>query len=54
MIFYSAMVEEIYRAQKERDSAMMNRLRSANEERDEALLRLERLQKKFSEYVSLH
>ncbi|XP_023696072.1 mirror-image polydactyly gene 1 protein isoform X2 [Paramormyrops kingsleyae] len=39
-----ALVEEIYKAQRERDQALMARLRLANEERDEALLRAKRLQ----------
>ena len=39
----SALVEEIYRAQQQRDDAMLSRLRSANEERDEALLKLQHL-----------
>ncbi|XP_066550077.1 mirror-image polydactyly gene 1 protein isoform X2 [Amia ocellicauda] len=39
-----ALVEEIYRAQRERDQAVMARLRLANEERDEALLRAKQLQ----------
>ena len=34
------MVEEIYRAQKQRDEAILGRLRLANEERDEALVKL--------------
>ncbi|MBN3300981.1 MIPO1 protein, partial [Amia calva] len=38
------LVEEIYRAQRERDQAVMARLRLANEERDEALLRAKQLQ----------
>ena len=44
-LYPSALVEEIYRAQKERDVAVMNRLRLANEERDEALMRLKRSEK---------
>ncbi|KAM5129117.1 mirror-image polydactyly gene 1 protein isoform 1-T2 [Mantella aurantiaca] len=38
------LVEEVYRAQRERDEAVMARLRLANEERDEALLRVQQLQ----------
>lgn len=40
----AVLVEEIYKAQKERDQAVMARLRLANEERDEALLRAKKLQ----------
>ncbi|XP_073683472.1 mirror-image polydactyly gene 1 protein [Garra rufa] len=40
----AALVEEIYKAQRERDQAVMARLRLANEERDEALLRAKKLQ----------
>ncbi|KAA0710886.1 Mirror-image polydactyly gene 1 protein [Triplophysa tibetana] len=40
----SVLVEEIYKAQRERDQAVMARLRLANEERDEALLRAKKLQ----------
>ncbi|KAM4690485.1 mirror-image polydactyly gene 1 protein [Rhinophrynus dorsalis] len=40
----AALVEEVYRAQRERDEAVMARLRLANEERDEALLRVHHLQ----------
>ncbi|XP_077320802.1 mirror-image polydactyly gene 1 protein isoform X1 [Lithobates pipiens] len=40
----AALVEEVYRAQRERDEAIMARLRLANEERDEALLRVQQLQ----------
>ncbi|XP_013386535.1 uncharacterized protein LOC106156015 [Lingula anatina] len=35
----TALVEELYRAQKERDASVMMRLRLANEERDEAIER---------------
>ena len=34
------MVNEIYKAQRERDEAMMNRLKIANQERDQALAKL--------------
>ncbi|XP_061107315.1 mirror-image polydactyly gene 1 protein isoform X2 [Conger conger] len=44
-----ALVEEIYKAQRERDQAVMARLRLANEERDEALLRAMRLQQTAEE-----
>ncbi|XP_053553700.1 mirror-image polydactyly gene 1 protein isoform X2 [Bombina bombina] len=37
----AGLVEEVYRAQRERDEAVMARLRLANEERDEALLRVQ-------------
>ncbi len=47
----SALVEEIYKAQRERDQAVMARLRLANEERDEALLRAKKLQEATLEYV---
>lgn len=40
----AVLVEEIYKAQRERDQAVMARLRLANEERDEALLRAKKLQ----------
>ncbi|XP_070576611.1 mirror-image polydactyly gene 1 protein-like [Ptychodera flava] len=40
----AALIEEIYRAQKERDAAVMAKLRIANEERDEAILRLKKLE----------
>lgn len=40
----AALVEQIYKAQRERDEAVMARLRLANEERDEALLRAKKLQ----------
>ncbi|XP_077991697.1 uncharacterized protein LOC144445925 [Glandiceps talaboti] len=40
----AALIEEIYRAQKQRDAAVMARLRIANEERDEAILRLKKLE----------
>lgn len=46
-----ALVEEIYKAQRERDQAVMARLRLANEERDEALLRAKKLQETALEYV---
>lgn len=46
-----ALVEEIYKAQRERDQAVMARLRLANEERDEALLRAKKLQEAALEYV---
>ncbi|RXN19258.1 mirror-image polydactyly gene 1 protein isoform X1 [Labeo rohita] len=46
-----AAVEEIYKAQRERDQAVMARLRLANEERDEALLRAKKLQEATLEYV---
>ena len=41
---YVALVEKIYRAQKERDAAVLLRLRLANEERDEVLTRMKRLE----------
>ena len=50
----SALVEEIYQAQRDRDQAVMARLRLANEERDEALLRAKRLQQAVAEYVLKH
>ncbi|XP_051887733.1 mirror-image polydactyly gene 1 protein isoform X2 [Pristis pectinata] len=43
----AVLVEEIYRAQSERDAAVMSRLRLANEERDEALLKNKRLEQAF-------
>jgi len=48
---HTALVEEIYKAQRERDQAVMARLRLANEERDEALLRAKKLQEATLEYV---
>ena len=42
----SAVVEEIYAAQKDRDEAIMSRLRLANEERDESMTRLRRMENK--------
>lgn len=45
------LVEEIYKAQRERDQAVMARLRLANEERDEALLRAKKLQEAALEYI---
>ncbi|TRY59635.1 hypothetical protein DNTS_022620, partial [Danionella cerebrum] len=49
----AVLVEEIYKAQRERDQAVMARLRLANEERDEALLRAKKLQEATLEYVLL-
>ncbi|XP_072136009.1 mirror-image polydactyly gene 1 protein isoform X3 [Mobula birostris] len=43
----AVLVEEIYRAQSERDAAVMSRLRLANEERDEALLKSKQLEQAF-------
>lgn len=43
-------MEEIYKAQRERDQAVMARLRLANEERDEALLRAKKLHEAVLEY----
>ncbi|XP_046845689.1 mirror-image polydactyly gene 1 protein-like [Xenia sp. Carnegie-2017] len=40
----AALVEKIYKAQKERDAAVLSRLRLANEERDEVLARMKRLE----------
>lgn len=50
---FLALVEEIYKAQRERDQAVMARLRLANEERDEALLRAKKLQEAALEYVPI-
>lgn len=49
-----ALVEEIYKAQRERDQAVMARLRLANEERDEALLRAKKLQQAAMELESIN
>ncbi|KAG7466489.1 hypothetical protein MATL_G00165280 [Megalops atlanticus] len=49
-----ALVEEIYKAQRERDQAVMARLRLANEERDEALLRAKRLQQASAELENIN
>ncbi|KAI1895615.1 hypothetical protein AGOR_G00108060 [Albula goreensis] len=49
-----ALVEEIYKAQRERDQAVMARLRLANEERDEALLRAKRLQEASAELENIN
>ncbi|KAJ8353548.1 hypothetical protein SKAU_G00211150 [Synaphobranchus kaupii] len=49
-----ALVEEIYKAQRERDQAVMARLRLANEERDEALLRAKRLQLAAAELENIN
>ena len=43
-----ALVERLYRAQKERDFAIMARLRHANEERDEAMKKLKQIQSTHS------
>ncbi|XP_028393519.1 mirror-image polydactyly gene 1 protein-like [Dendronephthya gigantea] len=40
----AALVDKIYKAQKERDAAVLSRLRLANEERDEVLARMKRLE----------
>ncbi|KAG9336366.1 hypothetical protein JZ751_002713 [Albula glossodonta] len=48
------LVEEIYKAQRERDQAVMARLRLANEERDEALLRAKRLQEASAELENIN
>ncbi|KAL7873169.1 hypothetical protein AOLI_G00122400 [Acnodon oligacanthus] len=50
----SALVEEIYKAQRERDQAVMARLRLANEERDEALLRAKKLQEAALELENIN
>jgi len=42
-MFSSALVEEIYAAQKKHDEAMIGRLRTANEDRDEALMKLKHM-----------
>lgn len=42
--YWSALVDKIYKAQKERDAAVLSRLRLANEERDEVLARMKRLE----------
>ncbi|XP_053366524.1 mirror-image polydactyly gene 1 protein isoform X1 [Clarias gariepinus] len=50
----AALVEEIYKAQRERDQAVMARLRLANEERDEALLRAKKLQETALELENIN
>uniref|UniRef100_A0A8B9KRX0 Mirror-image polydactyly 1 n=1 Tax=Astyanax mexicanus TaxID=7994 RepID=A0A8B9KRX0_ASTMX len=50
----AALVEEIYKAQRERDKAVMARLRLANEERDEALLRAKKLQEAALELENIN
>lgn len=40
----AALVDKIYKAQKERDAAVLSRLRLANGERDEVLARMKRLE----------
>ncbi|XP_028852409.1 mirror-image polydactyly gene 1 protein [Denticeps clupeoides] len=47
------LVEEIYKAQRQRDEAVMARLRLANEERDEALLRAKKLQQAAMELENI-
>lgn len=47
-IAYLALVERLYRAQKERDFAIMARLRHANAERDEAVKKLKHIQSTHS------
>ncbi|XP_037398138.1 mirror-image polydactyly gene 1 protein isoform X2 [Pygocentrus nattereri] len=50
----AVLVEEIYKAQRERDQAVMARLRLANEERDEALLRAKKLQEAALELENIN
>ncbi|XP_066525363.1 mirror-image polydactyly gene 1 protein isoform X2 [Hoplias malabaricus] len=50
----AGLVEEIYKAQRERDQAVMARLRLANEERDEALLRAKKLQEAALELENIN
>ncbi|XP_047013644.1 mirror-image polydactyly gene 1 protein isoform X2 [Ictalurus punctatus] len=50
----AALVEEIYKAQRERDQAVMARLRLANEERDEALLRAKKLHEAVLELENIN
>ncbi|XP_074398760.1 mirror-image polydactyly gene 1 protein isoform X4 [Zonotrichia albicollis] len=50
----SALVEEVYSAQRERDEAVMARLRLANEERDEAFLRVQRLEESLKELENIN
>ncbi|XP_060790371.1 mirror-image polydactyly gene 1 protein [Neoarius graeffei] len=50
----AALVEEIYKAQRERDQAVMARLRLANKERDEALLRAKKLQEAALELENIN
>ncbi|XP_026868992.2 mirror-image polydactyly gene 1 protein isoform X1 [Electrophorus electricus] len=50
----AVLVEEVYKAQRERDQAVMARLRLANEERDEALLRAKKLQEAAMELENIN
>ena len=43
--YFAALVDKIYTAQKERDTAVMARLKMANDERDETLERLKRIER---------
>ena len=43
LMFSSALVEEIYTAQKVHDEAMIGRMRTANEDRDEAVMKLKHM-----------
>nr|XP_005989224.1 PREDICTED: mirror-image polydactyly gene 1 protein isoform X3 [Latimeria chalumnae] len=50
----AAFVEEVYNAQRERDTAVMARLRLANEERDEALLRTKQMEQAIEELENIN
>lgn len=43
-LFFSALVEEIFAAQKEHDEAILARMNLANDERDDALNRAKRME----------
>ena len=50
----TALVDKIYRAQKERDAAVLSRLRLANGERDEVLARMKRLEQEQQGFVDFY
>ncbi|XP_029568899.1 mirror-image polydactyly gene 1 protein-like isoform X5 [Salmo trutta] len=52
--WFSALVEEIYQSQRDRDQAAMAWLCLSNEERDEALLRAKRLQQAAAELEDIN
>ena len=51
IVIISALVNEIYSAQKQRDIAMMGRIKLANEQRDEAVSRLQKIEQMQDEWV---
>ena len=50
----TALVDKIYKAQKERDVAVLSRLRLANGERDEVLSRMKRLEQEQQGFVDFY